>query len=133
MSAKETPLNHFLRQCGLDVVEVEQMVLGAMRRVPHFRHNHPPVQNVNDQVLESFTIAASEKSFWKAVQTPESLTKRLGASLHEFLTRVMLHAASLTTAQDVAWLLASYARDAKARVEDLKGIYRKAYGSELGS
>src|SRR6266851_3505607 len=55
VSAKETPLNHFLKQCGLDVVEMEQMVLGAMKRVPHFKHNHPPVQNVNDQVLESFT------------------------------------------------------------------------------
>ncbi|HEV2221729.1 MAG TPA: type ISP restriction/modification enzyme [Candidatus Acidoferrales bacterium] len=69
------------------------------------------------EVLESFTIAASEKSFWKGVQTPESLTKRLGASLHEFLTRVMLHAALLTRPQEVAWFLASYARDARARIE----------------
>lgn len=55
MSAKETPLNQFLKLCGKDVVEVEQMILGAMRRVPHYKHDHPPVHNVNDQVMESFT------------------------------------------------------------------------------
>jgi len=55
VSVKETPLNHFLKQCGLDVVEVEQMILGTMKRVPHLKHDHPPVHNVNDQVMESFT------------------------------------------------------------------------------
>lgn len=47
-------------------------------------------------VLETFTIAPSEKAFWKAVQTPHTLTERLGTSFLEFLTRVMLHAAPLT-------------------------------------
>jgi uncharacterized membrane protein len=55
VSAKETPLTHFLKQCGQDVVEVEQTILGAMRRVPHYKHDHPPVHNVNDQVMDSFT------------------------------------------------------------------------------
>ena len=31
--------------------------------------------------------------------------------------RVMLHPAPLATPEDVAWFLASYARDAKARIE----------------
>ena len=55
MSVKETPMNHFLKQCGQDVVEVEQIILGAIKRIPHMKHNHPPVRNVNDQVLESFS------------------------------------------------------------------------------
>jgi hypothetical protein len=68
-------------------------------------------------VLETFTIAPSEKAFWKAVQTPHTLTERLGTSFLEFLTRVMLHAAPLTKPQEVAWFMASYARDARARIE----------------
>lgn len=68
-------------------------------------------------LLESFTIAPSEKAFWKAVQTPLTLTQRLGTSFFEFLTRVMLHAAPLTKPQEVAWFMASYARDARARIE----------------
>ena len=67
--------------------------------------------------LETFTLASSEKAFWKAVQTPQSLAAQLGASFHEFLMRVLLHAAPLTKPKEVAWFLASYARDAKARIE----------------
>jgi uncharacterized membrane protein len=54
-SVKETPLTQFLKERGQHVVEVEQTILGAMRRVPHYKHDHPPVNNVNDQVMESFT------------------------------------------------------------------------------
>ena len=35
--------------------------------------------------------------------------------LSEYLTRVLSHAASLAEPKDVAWLLASYARDGLAR------------------
>jgi uncharacterized membrane protein len=55
VDVKETPLNHFLKQCGQNVVEVEQMVLGAIKRVPHFKHDHHHIKNVNDQVMESFS------------------------------------------------------------------------------
>lgn len=68
-------------------------------------------------VLESFSIAASEKSFWKAVGNPQNLTATVGDSFNEYLMRVLLHAAPLTAPKEVAWFLASYARDAKARIE----------------
>jgi hypothetical protein len=67
--------------------------------------------------LERFTIAATEKAFWKAVTHPEKLTESLGASFREYLLRVLLQKAPLTTPKEVAWFLASYARDAKARIE----------------
>lgn len=67
--------------------------------------------------LEAFTIAPSEKAFWKAVENPRKLTEAIGESFNEYLTRVLLQAAPLTAPKEVAWFLASYARDAKARIE----------------
>jgi uncharacterized membrane protein len=55
VSEKESLLAHFVKQFGHGVVEVEHHVLGAVERVPHFKHDHPPVQNVNDEMTESFT------------------------------------------------------------------------------
>ncbi len=75
--------------------------------------------------LEAFTLAPSEKAFWKAVANPAELTESLGASFHEYLVRVLLQAAPLSSPKEVAWFLASYARDAKARMEgkaDLLGL-----------
>lgn len=75
--------------------------------------------------LEAFTIAPSDKAFWKAVANPKKLTESLGASLHEYLVRVLLQAAPLTSPKELAWFLASYARDAKARIDskaDLPGV-----------
>ena len=75
--------------------------------------------------LEAFTLAPSEKAFWKAIANPRRLTESLGASFHEYLVRMLLHAAPLTSPKEVAWFLASYARDAKARIEgkaDLPGL-----------
>ena len=67
--------------------------------------------------LEFFTLAPSEKAFWKAVGNPRKLTEAIGDSFNEYLTRVLLQAAPLTAPKEVAWFLASYARDAKARIE----------------
>ena len=41
-----------------------------------------------------------------------------GERFEEYLKRVMLYAAPIVTPKDVAWFLASYARDAKIRVEE---------------
>jgi hypothetical protein len=81
--------------------------------------------NGQPRQLEAFTLAPSEKAFWKAVANPKKLTESLGASFHEYLVRVLLQAAPLTSPKEVAWFLASYARDAKARMEgkaDLPGL-----------
>ncbi len=67
--------------------------------------------------LESFRLAASEADFWAAAAQPRKTAGVLGERFAEYLKRVMLHAAPLTDPKDVAWFLASYARDARARVE----------------
>lgn len=87
--------------------------------------------------LEAFTIAASAKDFWKAVANPQKLMESIGPSFHEYLIRVLLQAAPLTSPKEVAWFLASYARDAKARIEthaDLLGLasLRSAFEEALG-
>ena len=66
--------------------------------------------------LESFRLADSEKAFWAAAAHPGSLAKKIEARFEEYLLRVMRHAAQLTAPEDVAWFLASYARDASARI-----------------
>jgi hypothetical protein len=73
--------------------------------------NGKPVQ------LESFQLAPDEKSFWIVAAQPRKAATELGERLVEYLKRVMLHAAPLNNPKDVAFFLASYARDARARVE----------------
>lgn len=68
-------------------------------------------------MLESFELASSEQAFWNLVAHPRSFPKELGERCEEYLRRVMLHNAPLSSPQEVAALLASYARDAKARIE----------------
>lgn len=64
-----------------------------------------------------FRLADSEADFWAATQHPRAAANRLGARFADFMQRVMTHAAPLCDPADVAWLLASYAREAMARVE----------------
>jgi REP element-mobilizing transposase RayT len=70
--------------------------------------------------LESFHLAESEKAFWAAAVHPRSLSEKIGARFEEYLLRVMRHAAQLAAPEDVAWFLASYARDAKSRIEGVE-------------
>jgi len=70
--------------------------------------------------LESFRLADSEKAFWAAAVHPRSLAEKIGARFEEYLLRVMRHAAQLAAPEDVAWFLASYARDARARIEGVE-------------
>ncbi len=69
------------------------------------------------QDLERFSLAASEEEFCALAAQPARLSKELETRFAEFLTRVLLHNAPLTQARDVAWFLASYARDSLARLE----------------
>lgn len=87
--------------------------------------------------LEVFTIAKSAKDFWKAIANPQKLYETIGASFYEYLIRVLLQAAPLSAPKEVAWFLASYARDAKARMEtqaNLPGLasLRSALEEALG-
>jgi len=86
--------------------------------------------------LETFRLAESEAAFWDATAHPRRTTQEHGERFTEYLKRVLLHAAPLTGPQDVAWFLASYARDAKARLEgkDLPALagLRNALEEALG-
>lgn len=87
-------------------------------------------------ILERYRLAESEQAFWNAVRQPRSFADQHGERLVEYLRRVMLHGARLTTPRDVAWVLASYARDALIRVEaaDLEalGLIRESLEETLG-
>ena len=67
--------------------------------------------------LETFRLADSAEDFDRRLQKPRAFARDVGAGLGEYLSRALSHTASLTEPRDLAWLLASYARDGLARVE----------------
>ena len=67
--------------------------------------------------LESFRLADSEEAFGRRLETPRPFADEVGAGLGEYLARALSHRAALAEPKDLAWLLASYARDGLARVE----------------
>ena len=67
--------------------------------------------------LESFRLADSAEEFDRLLQTPRAFARRVGPGLGEYLCRALSHRAALAEPKDLAWLLASYARDGLARVE----------------
>ncbi len=69
-------------------------------------------------VLESYKLAVDEGSFWSAAAHPQAMAKREGDRFSDFIRRVMLHPAPLASPKDVAWFLASYAREARWRIEN---------------
>ncbi len=72
---------------------------------------------------ESFALADDEKDFWQhQAAQPRATAWQQGAPFIEFMTRACLHAAPLDNPKDVAWFLASYARDALFRVEQQKEL-----------
>jgi hypothetical protein len=62
--------------------------------------------------LERYTLATDEASFWVMTSKPLPAVHAHAVHFEEFLRRVMMTAAPLVKADDVAWFLASYARDA---------------------
>ena len=67
--------------------------------------------------LESFSLAGSDAEFTHRLERPRVFTREVGPGLSEFLCRVLSHQAAIAEPKDLAWLLASYARDGLARVE----------------
>ncbi len=67
--------------------------------------------------LEHYRLAPNEAAFWTAASHPRPIAAEQGEAFVDFLKRVMLHAASLAAPKDVAWFMASYAREALRRVE----------------
>ncbi len=72
--------------------------------------------------LESFQLAPNEKTFWLTASHPRKAANELSERFVEYLKRVLLHAAPLNNPKDVAFFLASYARDARSRVEATKDL-----------
>jgi hypothetical protein len=71
----------------------------------------------NQVKLETYRLAPNEADFWREAAHPRRLAATHGERFLEYLKRVMLQAAPLAAPKDLAWFLASYARDAKARIE----------------
>ena len=71
----------------------------------------------NPARLETFRLADSAESFESLSQTPRAFARQVGPGLGEYLCRALSHSATLVEPKDLAWLLASYARDGLARVE----------------
>ena len=70
-----------------------------------------------EAVLETFRLAGGDAAFERKLQTPRAFAREVGTGLIEYLCRALSHRAALAEPKDLAWLLASYARDGLARVE----------------
>ena len=84
-------------------------------------------------ILESRELADSEEEFWRQLR---NIPKERGPALWEFLRRAMTRNAPISKAEDVANLLASYAREAaddlQTRSADALAPLREALESSLG-
>ena len=76
-----------------------------------------PDASGGEATLERFRLVDSEEEFTRRLETPRRFADEVGAGLGEYLARALSHRAALTEPKDLAWLLASYARDGLARVE----------------
>ena len=69
-------------------------------------------------LLESYSLADTETGFWLVASTPRKAADRHGERLAEFLKRCLLRQTQIAAPQELAWFLASYAREARARTEE---------------
>ncbi|MEO5335557.1 MAG: N-6 DNA methylase [Magnetospirillum sp. WYHS-4] len=67
--------------------------------------------------LEDFELSPSGENFFDLCADPKGAQKRIGARFEAFLARFMLLEAPLSRPREVAWLLASYAREALWQME----------------
>lgn len=89
------------------------------------------------RTLETFTLAKSEAEFWALAAHPRKADGELGKTLQEFLTRALLSAVPITSPDVLASFLASYAREALAKIEPRSSLkeledVRKALEEALG-
>ena len=68
--------------------------------------------------LEGFRLAPNAKAFWDMVTTPRKSAEHIGRAFGEYLIRALTLSVALREPKDVAWFLASYARDALQRVDE---------------
>ena len=89
------------------------------------------------RTLETFTLAKSETAFWALAAHPRKAEGEVGKTLEEFLTRALLSAVPITSPDVLASFLASYAREALAKIEPRSSLkeledVRKALEEALG-
>ncbi|MCH7701286.1 MAG: N-6 DNA methylase [Planctomycetes bacterium] len=94
-------------------------------------------ENAKPVRLETYRMAKSEKGFRALRAHPRKAANEQGDRLLDFLRRVLLYEAALTQPEDLAWFLASYAREARYRVEAAKDLpalagFKKALEEALG-
>jgi Type ISP C-terminal specificity domain/N-6 DNA Methylase len=86
--------------------------------------------------FEKYTFAKDESTFWAMTAKPSPSAHQHAIHFEEFIRRVMMTAAPLVRAEDIAWFLASYAKDALATVneKDASNLepLRKALETALG-
>ena len=76
-----------------------------------------PDPDGGETTLESFCLADSADDFHRKLEKPRVFAREIGPGLGEYLSRALSHRAAIAEPKDLAWLLASYARDGLARVE----------------
>ena len=87
--------------------------------------------------LESFNLGDNAEDFARRLERPRAFAREVGVRLGEYLARALSHRVALVEPKDLAWLVASYARDGLTRVEaagdalSLKAV-RKALEDALG-
>jgi hypothetical protein len=67
-------------------------------------------------ILDQYALAPTAETFWKSAAHPRKIAQEQGERFLEFLKRVMLHPAPLALPKDLAWILASYAKEAKGQL-----------------
>ena len=67
--------------------------------------------------LETFRLANTAQEFELELEKPRAFARKVGAGLGEYLIRALSHSTTIVEPRDLAWLMASYARDGLARVE----------------
>ncbi len=73
------------------------------------------LHNGEPRILESYDLALTESELWTAPLA--ALVRQHSTTLPDFLARALTRRVPLEKPKDLAWLLASYAREARARAE----------------
>jgi hypothetical protein len=106
------------------IAELAQTIAGEQVLKYVLRYGQVLVTNYREFVLmvrtrggnakraDSFSLAPTPEAFWRLAAQPRNAAAERGSRLVEFLTRVLRNRAVLTEPEDVAWFLASHARDA---------------------
>ena len=69
------------------------------------------------ELLESLIISDNADEFLRIAESPQRAANNYGTQIWEFLNRSLAYRSSISDPKDVAWFLASYAREALANIE----------------